>query len=550
MNNVDSATPQTFALTTPLYYVNGVPHIGHAYTTMAADTLGRFYRLQGHQVLMVTGTDEHGQKIERTALQAGLSPQVHCDRVVADFQQLWAKYNIQFDRFIRTTDPHHEQIVREFFQRVLAKGDIYQGQQQGWYCVACEEFKEERELLAEHHCPLHPSQAAEWRDESNYFFRLSAYQAQLEQLYADRPDFIQPPSRRNEVLSFVKGGLQDFSISRVNLEWGIPLPNDPSHTIYVWFDALLGYISALADPGTNPNLTESLEKWWPVNVHIIGKDILRFHAVYWPAMLLSAGLPLPQMVFGHGFFTKDGRKMSKSEGNTVDPIALVDRYGSEALRYFFLKSFEFGQDGDFNETRFVDTANKDLAKGLGNLLHRTLGMVKKYFPTIAVPSCDLAALADDHPLRTIGQDLGVRVSQQYQSLAFSQAIESIMELVRASNKFIDDSAPWTLFKEGKQAELSAVLYCLLESARLASFLLSPAIPKIATEIYHQLGLEVDFDWVCTAVHSASPMVEGNRLQSRLDFSSHSSWGFLPVLQPLNLAQPVFATIELPNETAS
>jgi methionyl-tRNA synthetase len=534
MNNVDSLPKLTFALTTPLYYVNGAPHIGHAYTTMAADALGRFRRLQGHEVLLITGTDEHGQKIERTAIQAGLAPQEHCDRIVHGFQQLWQQYNIQFDRFIRTTNPHHELIVKEFFQRVLDRGDIYQGQQQGWYCVACEEFKEERDLLAERHCPLHPSQPTEWRDESNYFFRLSAYQQQLEQLYADRPEFIQPVTRRNEVLSFVKGGLQDFSISRVNLEWGIPLPNDPSHTIYVWFDALLGYISALAEPGTNPNLSESIEKWWPINVHIIGKDILRFHAVYWPAMLLSAGLPLPHMVFGHGFFTKDGRKMSKSEGNTVDPQQLAARYGSEALRYFFLKSFEFGQDGDFNETRFVDVVNKDLAKGLGNLLHRTLGMVKKYCDTIAVPPCDLSTLDPAHPLQAIGQDLSDRVSQHYENLAFSHAIEAVMELVRASNKFIDDSAPWTLYKEGKQVELAAVLYCLLESARLSSFLLSPAIPKIATEIYHQLGLTIDFD----------------HLQLSLDFSSHSSWGFLPVLQPLNLAQPVFATIELSNETAN
>jgi methionyl-tRNA synthetase len=535
MNNSLGEKPPTttFTLTTPLYYVNGSPHIGHAYTTMAADALARFQRLQGNKVLMITGTDEHGQKIERTAIAANLSPQAHCDGVAADFQKLWQQYNIRPDRFIRTTAPHHEQIVKEFFQRVLDRGDIYKGQQQGWYCVACEEFKEERDLLAERHCPMHPSQAAEWRDESNYFFRLSAYQERLEQLYADRPEFIQPSSRRNEVLSFVKGGLQDFSISRVNLEWGIPLPNDPQHTIYVWFDALLGYISALAAAHSNPSLTESVQDWWPINVHIIGKDILRFHAIYWPAMLMSADLPLPKMVFGHGFFTKDGRKMSKSEGNTVDPQALVERYGSEALRYFFLRSFEFGQDGDFNETRFVDIVNKDLAKGLGNLLHRTLGMVKKYCPETVVPNIQAASVDPSHPLKSLGNSLGEQVSQHYTNLAFSNALETALELVKASNKFIDDAAPWTLYKEGKQSELQEVLYTLLESARLSSFLLSPVIPQIATAIYQQLGFDLDFD----------------QLPINLDFTAHSSWGLLPANQPLRLAQPVFATMEVPTEAA-
>jgi methionyl-tRNA synthetase len=554
MNNVDlrpeTSPKRTFAITTPLYYVNGSPHIGHAYTTMAADALARFQRLRGREVLLITGTDEHGQKIERTAIAANLSPQAHCDQVVADFQRLWQTYNIQLDRFIRTTDPHHEQIVTEFFQRVLDRGDIYQGQQQGWYCVACEEFKEERDLLADHHCPLHPSKAAEWRDETNYFFKLSAYQERLEQLYADQPDFIQPNSRRNEVMNFVKSGLQDFSISRVNLAWGIPLPNDPSHTIYVWFDALLGYISALAEPGTNPNLEESIAKWWPANVHIIGKDILRFHAVYWPAMLMSAGLPLPEMVFGHGFFTKDGRKISKSEGNIVDPQELVEIYGAEALRYFFLRCFEFGQDGDFNESRFVETVNADLANGLGNLLNRTLGMVKKYSesPDLKVPTCDLGAIPADHPLKLIGLTLADRVTGHYDKLAFSEAAEAVLELVRASNKYIDDAAPWTMYKTGQISELQQVLYSLLESARLAGLLLSPAIPKIATEIYHQLGLRIDFDALQSS--AARDSITVSDPTTVFDFAEHSSWGFLPCGLSLNLAQPVFARLELSSRDSS
>jgi methionyl-tRNA synthetase len=524
---------QTFALTTPLYYVNDLPHIGHAYTTMAADVLARFYRLHGRQVMMITGTDEHGQKIERTALAQEVSPQDHCDRIVSGFQQLWQSYDIRCDRFIRTTDQAHEAIVREFFDRVLAQGDIYQGQQQGWYCVACEEFKEERELLPAHHCPLHPSKVAEWRDETNYFFRLSKYQEQLEQLYAGYPEFIQPNSRRNEVLNFVKQGLQDFSISRVNVEWGIPLPNDPAQTIYVWFDALLGYISALIDPGMEPTLANATSRFWPVNVHIIGKDILRFHAVYWPAMLMSAGLPLPAMVFGHGFFTKDGRKMSKSEGNTIDPQVLVDRYGSEALRYYFLKSFEFGQDGDFNEARFVETVNADLANGLGNLLNRTMGMVNKYGSSV-VPTCDVANIAAEHPLKLLGQNLGMRVAQDYTRLAFHHACTAVLELIRASNKYIDDVAPWTLYKQGQQAELQEVLYSLLESVRLASFLLAPVIPKIATAVYQQLGLTIDFD----ALEST---------EQTIDVSVHSSWGFLAVGQTLNAPQPVFVRLEMSPE---
>lgn len=302
-----NTNPQApFAITTPLYYVNDVPHIGSAYTTIAADVAVRFQRLLGKPVLLITGTDEHGQKIQRTAEAAGRSPQEHCDLIVESFLSLWERLNIQVDRFIRTTSSKHEAIVKEFFQRVWDQGDIYLGRQQGWYCVSCEEFKEERELLEGHRCAIHTNKEAEWRDEQNYFFRLSSYQGKLEQLYRDRPEFIQPESRRNEVFAFVERGLQDFSISRVNFDWGFPIPEDPSHVIYVWFDALLGYVTALLQPEDAPTLANALAKWWPINTHLIGKDILRFHAVYWPAMLMAAGLEVPHRVFGHGFLTKDG----------------------------------------------------------------------------------------------------------------------------------------------------------------------------------------------------------------------------------------------------
>ena len=318
---------------------------------------------------------------------------------------------------------------------------------------------------------------------------MSRYQNQLEAHYQKYPNFIQPASRRNEVLNFVSQGLQDFSISRVNVDWGFPVPVAPEQTLYVWFDALLGYVTALLDPESEPTLENALAKWWPINIHIIGKDILRFHAVYWPAMLMSAGLPLPGRVFGHGFLTKDGQKMGKTMGNTIDPVALVKQYSSDAVRYYFLKTIEFGKDGDFSETRFINTVNADLADNLGNLLNRTLSMVRKYC-TGKVPSVEVAT---EHPLKAIATPLGQEVKQYYEVLAFDRACEAIFDLVRASNKFIDEQAPWSLYKQGRHTEVEEVLYAVLESVRLAAYLLSPVIPHICTEIYKQLGFAIDFN---------------------------------------------------------
>jgi methionyl-tRNA synthetase len=528
MNLVDK-TEKTFALTTPLYYVNDVPHVGSAYTTIAADAVARFRRLLGDRVLLITGTDEHGQKIERSAESLGKAPQEFCDQIVPSFISLWQLLDIQYDRFSRTTDSRHEAIVKEFFHRVWEKGDIYQGQQKGWYCVSCEEFKEERELLEGHRCPIHTNKEVEWRDEQNYFFRLSKYQTQLEEFYQSRPDFIQPGSRRNEVLSFVSQGLQDFSISRVNLEWGIPVPVDPKHTLYVWFDALLAYVTALLEANSEPTLANALETWWPINLHLIGKDILRFHAVYWPAMLMSAGLPLPDKVFGHGFLTKDGQKMGKSQGNTLDPVRLVESYGSDAVRYYFLKEIEFGKDGDFNEVRFINVLNADLANDLGNLLNRTLNMVKKYCTGDGVPIAN-EAINDENPVKAIGLSLGEQVKQAYEALAFNQACEAILMLVRTSNKFIDEQAPWSLYKLGKQQEVETVLYAVLESVRLAAYLLSPIIPNISSAIYQQLGFGIDFnDQIKTS------MLAG--------FATHAKWGVLTSTQSLGKPHPVFKRIE-------
>jgi methionyl-tRNA synthetase len=531
MNNSD--LNRQFSLTTPLYYVNGVPHIGSAYTTMVADAIARFHRLQGKSVLLITGTDEHGQKIQRTAEESGVEPQVHCDRIVESFQSLWAKLDIQYDRFSRTTSPQHQRIVNEFFERVWQQDDIYLDRQQGWYCVSCEEFKEERELLEDHHCEIHTNKQAEWRDEQNYFFRLSKYQQQLEELYQSQPDFIQPASRRNEVLNFVQQGLKDFSISRVNLDWGFPVPIDEQHTIYVWFDALLAYVTALLEPDQEPTLENALARWWPINLHLIGKDILRFHAVYWPAMLASAGLPLPKQVFGHGFLTKDGLKMGKTLGNTIDPVELVNRYGADAVRYYFLKEIELGNDGDFNETRFINVLNNDLADVLGNSLNRTLGMLKKYCQS-NVPRLSGADFSLDHPLKSIGLTLGDRVVQAYENLQVSQACTAVLTLVRAVNKYIDDSAPWTLFKQEQYHQVEEILYAVLESIRLAAYLLSPVIPTTSGKIYQQLGFDWDFK-------------QNLKLNLAADFLTHAKWGELDISRGLGQASPVFLKLELPPE---
>jgi methionyl-tRNA synthetase len=528
------ANPNHFALTTPLYYVNELPHIGSAYTTIAADVIARFQRLRGNSVLLITGTDEHGQKIQQTAERLGRSPQQHADQISAGFQQLWQQLEIHYNRFSRTTDPRHEAIVKEFFERVWQQGDIYLGQQQGWYCVACEEFKEERELLPDHFCALHPNRQAEWRDEQNYFFRLSKYQDRLEALYAEQPGFIQPDYRRNEVLQFVKQGLRDFSISRL-IDWGLPVPVNPEHTLYVWFDALLGYITALLEPGDEPTLEKALQRWWPINLHLIGKDILRFHAVYWPAMLMSAQLPLPGGVFGHGFLTKDGQKMGKSLGNTLDPVGLIQQYGSDAVRYYFLKEIEFGRDGDFNETRFVHILNADLANDLGNLLNRTLRMVHKYCQG-QVPEVNAAPMAAEHPLQQLGKTAGERAAQAYQALAFDQACEVALELARAGNKFIDEQAPWTLHKQGQHQEVAQVLYPVLESVRLAAFLLAPIVPQLSSKIYHQLGFAMNF-------------IEPALVDSDW-YQTHSQWGVLPANQVLQEPEPVFRKLELPQALLS
>jgi methionyl-tRNA synthetase len=529
-------SPAPFAITTPLFYVNDVPHIGSAYPTIATDAIARFQRMRGVEVRFITGSDEHGQKIQRTAEANNRTPQAHCDEIVGSFKALWERLDIKYDRFIRTTDERHAAIVREFFQRVWEKGDIYLSQQKGYYCVSCEEFKDEKDLLDGKRCNIHVTKEVEWRDEENYFFRLSNYQADLEALYTDRPEFIQPDTRRKEVINFVKQGLRDFSISRVNFDWGFPVPEDPNHVIYVWFDALLGYLTALLDEDDAPTLANATKHWYPHHTHIIGKDILRFHAVYWPAMLMSAGLALPGRVFGHGFFLDNGVKMGKSSGNAINPDLLLDRYGSDAMRYYFLKEIKFGQDGSFEETRFVNILNADLANDLGNLLNRTLKPAIKNGAG-AVPNLSGADIPETNPLKIMGSDLGDRVTVSYEALAFHDVCEAVLELVRLGNRYIDEQAPWTLYKLGKtdpqkHKEAEQVTYTILESVRLAAYLLAPIVPNISTRIYEQLGYSVNFN--------DAPLIDVSNV-----FITHSTWGILKSMQILGNPQPVFQKLELP-----
>ncbi|MEY3929064.1 MAG: hypothetical protein RLZZ516_774 [Cyanobacteriota bacterium] len=517
----------TRTLTTPLYYVNDRPHLGSAYTTLACDALARFWRLRGDEVLFITGCDEHGQKIQRTAEAAGLSPQAHCDAVSAQYRELWQRWQISNDRLIRTTDPRHRRIVEQFFARVEASGDIVEGRQQGWYCVACEEFKDDPHEAQDPECPIH-RRPLEWRDEVNLFFRLSRYQQQIEALIS-QPGFIQPPSRRNEVENFVRQGLRDFSISRVNLPWGIPVPGHEGHTFYVWFDALLGYITALLTEADAPDLDTALARGWPASVHVIGKDILRFHAVYWPAMLLSAGLPLPEKVFGHGFLTREGQKMGKSLGNVLDPAELLERCGRDAVRWYLLRDIPFGEDGDFQQQRFSDLVNNDLANTIGNLLNRTSSMARKWFAE-AVPPAG-AACSSDHPLAEAASQATATVIASLDQLDFRGAAEATLQLAIAANGFLNEQAPWSRMKqEGSRDQVGADLYAVLETARIVALLLTPLLPDLSGRMLQQLGQEQPGSAAGTA--TAANWIE------------QLSWGGLVPAAPLPEPSPVMARLEL------
>ncbi|CAM6034547.1 unnamed protein product [Sphagnum compactum] len=511
-----------FTVTTPLYYANAAPHMGSAYPTIAADALARFQRLQGQEVFFITGTDEHGEKIALSAATKGRAPKEHCDLVAAEYQALWNDLGIAYDRFVRTTEANHEKLVSEFYNRVEVNGDIYQAKYEGHYCINCEEYKDEKELIEDHCCPIH-RKTCELRKEDNYFFALSKYQQPLEELLSLNPDFVRPSFRMNEVQGWVKEGLRDFSISRAAVEWGIPVPSDPKQTIYVWFDALLGYVSALLGDGKEPNIANAVQKGWPASVHIIGKDILRFHAVYWPAMLMSAGLPLPEAVFGHGFLTKDGLKMGKSLGNTIEPRDLLSRFGVDAVRYYFLKEIEFGKDGDFSEERFINIVNANLANTIGNLLNRTLGLLKKNCNATVL--FDSASIPEYNSLRKVTTESVERAREGYSQLDFSSSCDVLLNIASAGNVYMNDRTPWSLFKQGGLAsnEASQDLTAVLEAVRILAVALSPVIPELCGRIYSQLGY------------------------SKADFESLSwvdtQWGGLRAGQVMADAQPIFKKLE-------
>ena len=427
---------EAFYVTTPIYYVNDVPHIGHAYTTLACDTIARFARLDGRRVWFLTGTDEHGQKVEKAAAAAGLEPQTFTDRVAGRFRDLAGRMQITNDDFIRTTEARHKAGVQALWRELVRRDQIYLGTYAGWYSVRDESFYAESELVG----GLAPTGApVEWVEEPSYFFRLSSWQEPLLRFYEEHPDFILPAARRNEVISFVKGGLLDLSVSRTSFRWGIPVPDDPDHVIYVWLDALTNYMTALGYPDTEGELFRT---FWPADVHVVGKDILRFHAVYWPAFLLAAGLEPPRRVFAHGWWTIEGQKMSKSLGNAVEPVQLIDDYGLDQTRYFVLREVPFGNDGDFSRSAMIGRMNDDLANDYGNLVQRVLSMIQRYHDGRVPAPAELAG--EDSALLGAAEALLDRVRAEMAVQALSRALEAIFEVVGAANRYVDAQAPWTL----------------------------------------------------------------------------------------------------------
>ena len=474
-------TDKGFYITTPIYYVNDVPHIGHAYTTVAADVLSRHHRLRGRDTYFLTGTDEHGQKIQRAAMERGLTAQELADRTVVNFQDLWKVLGIEYDDFIRTTEERHERVVQHIFSKLLAQGDIYKGSYEGWYCVPCETYVPESQMGEGRTCPDCKRKLEKMTEES-YFFRLSKYAAPLLAFYEAHPEAVQPRGRYNEIVSFIRGGLMDQSISRTTISWGVPVPENPRHVVYVWFDALINYLSALGYPDEGG----LWERYWPAVHHLVGKDIIRFHSVIWPAMVMALGLNPPVMVFAHGWWTVEGEKMSKSKGNVVDPFDMARRYGADAFRYFLLREVPFGLDGDFSEQALVQRINSDLANDLGNLLHRTLQMVNQFCDG-EVPASK-ALHPEDEALCREAEEAVEAVDRALESFAFDEALKVLWGLVARGNKYIDETMPWRLGKEGDRDRLGTVLGTLAQTLRIVALLVTPFMPSTGQRMWQQLGL--------------------------------------------------------------
>lgn len=514
---------EKFYITTPIYYPSDKLHIGHSYCTVATDTMARYKRLRGYDVKFLTGTDEHGQKIERIAEKQGITPKQYVDKIVSGIKDLWKELDISYDHFIRTTDDYHVKSVQKIFKQLYDQGDIYKSEYEGWYCTPCESFYTDVQLV-DGKCPDCGREVERLKEES-YFFRLSKYQDRLIKYIEEHPEFIQPQTRQNEMINnFLKPGLEDLCVSRTSFNWGIPVTFDPKHIVYVWVDALTNYITAL---GYGSDDDSEFKKYWPADVHVVGKEIVRFHTIIWPAMLMALDLPLPKQVFGHGWLIIDGGKMSKSKGNVVDPKVLVDRYGVDAIRYFLLREIAFGQDGNFTNEALIQRINSDLANDLGNLVSRTVGMIEKYFGG-KIPS-DREETEFDASLKDTAKAVTEKVDTLLDKMLFSDALTEIWTLIRRSNKYVDETQPWVLAKDDSQkAKLANVLYNLSEAIRIVSVLIQPFMPNTPKLIWKQLGVS---EGEATAWDSAK------------------TWGVLPADTVYTKGDVIFPRIDMKKELA-
>lgn len=509
---------KSFYITTPIYYPSAKLHIGHAYCTTIADSVARFHRLADEDVFFLTGSDEHGQKIQQKAEEQGITPIEYVNPIVAGFQNLWKLLNISNDDFIRTTEKRHEKVVQEVFRRIYAKGDIYKGAYTGLYCTPCESYWTEHQLDENGCCPDCHRPVQEVSEEA-YFFKISKYADRLLKYIEENPDFIQPVSRRNEMINFINQGMEDLCISRTSFDWGIPVPIDDKHVIYVWFDALTNYLTPIGyldDP-------EKFQKFWPANIHLVGKEIVRFHSIIWPCILMALDLPLPKQVFGHGWLVVDGTKMSKSIGNVVDPIGLIEEFGADAIRYFLLREINLGQDGNFSRDALIQRINSDLANDLGNLLHRTLNMVGKFQQGVVLASegCSEidASLIEDAmtTVKTFADDMN--------NMKISHAIKAVWAFISRANKYIDETAPWALAKdESKKQELANTMYNLVEALRIISGLIYPYMPTTAGKLWQQLNLPGTIE--------------------ELRLADIEKWGGTPANMHIGQAQQLFPRIEV------
>lgn len=474
---------EKFYITTPIYYPSDKLHIGHSYCTVATDTMARYKRLRGFDVMFLTGSDEHGQKIERIAEAQNTTPKAYTDKIVATFKDLWQKLDISYDKFIRTTDDYHVKAVQKIFKRLYDQGDIYKSEYEGWYCTPCETFFTEHQLV-DGKCPDCGREVEKVKEES-YFFRLSKYQDRIIKYMEENPEWLQPATRQNEMINnFLKPGLEDLAVSRTSFTWGIPVEFDKGHIVYVWVDALSNYITAMGYGSDDDSL---FKKFWPADVHVVGKEIVRFHSIIWPAMLMALDLPLPKKIFGHGWLVINGNKMSKSVGNVVDPFVLVEKYGVDAIRYFLLREIAFGQDGNFSNEALIQRINSDLANDLGNLVSRTAGMIEKYFGG-KLPA-EQKETEFDADLINVAKETAEKVEEKMEKMLFSDALNEIWTLIRRTNKYIDETQPWILIKdETKKDVLANALYNVAESIRIVSIMIQPFMPNTPALIWKQIGI--------------------------------------------------------------